>query len=236
MKQTALAVADLPEFNLSSARRALTDHVANVGRAKADLERATKPAARLREQLRVANEQLAAAEADLAAVDAQHASAMRDQARSGIEITSRNPPASANEEAALERARRTVNAIRAALTECEGEVRTASSVLRDAEAQLDPLLLAVMNDEFEEALQDHRQTYNRFIESENEIRGMLDAIATRGRALLGNEPERGRAWLQGCERMVLAHGKMPADVGDFRPASARWTATLTRLATDASAR
>ena len=237
MTPSALAaVADPSEDTLSPARRALADHLAMVARAKADLERATKPAARLREQLSAANQQLAAAEVDLAAVDAQHAAAIRDQARSGVEITSGKPPASANEEAALDRARRNVNAIRAALTECEGDVREASSALRNAEAQLDPLLLAVMLEQFDDGLQTRQRTFSEFCVAENEIRGLLDAVAARGRVLLEQGPEQGRAWLQAAEHLTLMYGKLSSDVGDFRPASAKWTATLMRLATDASAR
>jgi chromosome segregation ATPase len=189
------AVADPPEDVLSPARQVLSDALAAVAKARENLERASRPAERLREQLLVANEQLAAAEADLAAVDAQHAAAVRDQARSGVEIKSGKPPPSANEEAALEHARRTVNAIRAALTECEGDVRNASSALRNAEAQLDPLLLAVVLEEFDAALLVRERELKSFVAVEDHMRGLLDAMAARGRALLEKEPEQGRAWL-----------------------------------------
>jgi hypothetical protein len=96
-------------------------------------------------------------------------------------------------------------------------------------------VLAVICEEFDTALQARQRAYDSFSDAENHIRGLLDAISARGRALLGTAPEQGRAWLQACERMVLVYGNLPSGVGDFRPAAAQWTARLARLLTDARA-
>jgi hypothetical protein len=83
----------------SAARHALADHLANVARAQLDLERAGKPAERLRERLRAAEAELAAAEAALGAVDAQYAAEFRRAAEKGVVIELGRPPERAKAEA-----------------------------------------------------------------------------------------------------------------------------------------
>jgi hypothetical protein len=80
---------------LTPARQALADHIATLGKLAADVERAGRPVARLRQELSTALAELEAAERVLTQIDAQRASALAKAARDGAEPAA--PPPSTEE-------------------------------------------------------------------------------------------------------------------------------------------
>jgi chromosome segregation ATPase len=231
-------VGDRPATHLSPARQALAAASASIGELKAAVARASRPAERLRQQTRAANEQVAAAEAELAAIDAQHAAAIRDAAKNDTAIELATPPAREKAEAAVERARRTRDAVARAVPECEQEVQRANLALQKAEAELDPLLLGVLLAEHGTTVQRWHEARAAFVAAEAELLGLQHAIAQRGRDLEARAPGRGVAWLREWERLRGLWQKEPlreAAGGDIQAASARWSALLARLRGDPSA-
>jgi hypothetical protein len=144
---TALALVAEDEGSLSPARRALAEHLARLAPLEAALERASLPAKRLRDQLRIAVEQLVAAEAELAAIDAAHATSLKDQAKEGTAIELSKPPASGKVEKTIEDGRRLCANLRAALAECEADEKTALDALRPVQLQFDELIIQVLVEE-----------------------------------------------------------------------------------------
>jgi hypothetical protein len=97
-------------------------------------------------------------------------------------------------------------------------------------------VLAVMIEEFDLALAAWRQAHETFSATDNALRGLLDALAARGRELAAKQPEEGRSWLAERERMGVVCGKLPATpAGDFRVNAGKWSAMLARLPTDPQA-
>jgi hypothetical protein len=234
---TALAVvADPPAMPLSPARAALDQHLAAQAKLRTEIQRVEKPVTELRHRLAAAAADLGAAERDLAGAEAAHSAAIAKAAREGS--TAPLPKAPVREELLehIEEAKRNKAAVERALAECAADLNVATTALRGAEGTVGPLILGVVVEEFELVLQAWRQVHEHFSAVDNNLRGLLDAIGARGRAVCEKTPEEGRAWLAERERMSVLCGKLPsAPVGDFRINSGKWSALLARLATDPAA-
>jgi len=223
---------------LSPARRALAEHLMTVARADADFAKANRPAERLREQLQIATGQLAAAEADLAEIDAKHAEQIRDQAKTGGEIALTKPPQSAKAEAAIDIARRTCNAVRAALVECETEANAAAVVLRAAQSRSDALVMAVMLEEHGAALERHARACSDFVAAEADCFAIAAAMGAHGCRREAATPGSGISWLQAVYALRESFAKQrvaestPAEV---RARQAQWITALARMAVNATA-
>jgi chromosome segregation ATPase len=227
----------LHEVRLSPARRALADHLTVVATASVEVEKAERPVARLREQARVASQQLTAAEADLAAIDKRHSDSIRDAAQSGAEITLDKPPTAAVAEATIENARRTLNAVRGALLECEAAADTARKALRDVMAQSDQLVMAVMVEEHDAALVCLSQAYTAYETAVAEVAGIRGSIFERAQALQRRAPDEAHPWFA-CGNALQAKAAKTMLVSDanMRTVAARWAGAMVQLATDATAR
>jgi hypothetical protein len=221
----------------SPARAALAEHHASIRKLKDEVERASRPVDRLREQSRVAGEQLAAAERELAALDRAHAQGIRDQARGGTPIELEKPAVREKAQGAVDGARRVCNAVQAALAECTAELSVATAALRGAEGMVGPIMLDVLLGEHGPSVARWQSARSAFIGTEAELLGLHHAIAQRGRDLEAQAPGRGVAWLREWERLRGAWLKQAvAEIaGDIQAASARWSALLARLETDPNA-
>lgn len=230
---SALAIAPDDESArlLSPARRILAEQLAAVARVRSDLERASRPAERLREQLRVADEQLAAAEAERAAIDAQHVAAIRDQAKSdaALELLPK-APGSAKAEATTESARRTRDAVRAALAECEAEVDAARKALLARQVHTDGLLLAVIQEEHADKLDRLAVAREAYVTAEAEALAIGALFGEYGRR---QDVANRITWLQAGERAAIIFGKQPGPESTttaIRERVSSWSAALARMA------
>ncbi len=224
---------------LSPARQALAEQLTLIERAHDDLRKASRPAERLREQLRLSRAQVTEAEAELAAIDAKHAEAMRNQAIGGAEITSVRRPASAKAEAALDDARRTCNALQAALAECERDLKPWSEAFQAAHASMDALVLDVLSEEHAALCASFQADLARYEKAEADIFGLVDAMSARGRMLLPTSGERARAWLQAAYRlreMTAKLQRLESSRAITERAAARWNDFVPRLIGDATAK
>ena len=221
---------------LSPARRALADHLDAVSAAKSDFDRARRPVERLQEQLAVATTQLAAAEADLAAIDAKHAASLRNQAESDGPIRLRKPPESEKAEATLDSARRTCNAVRAALAECDASAGDAGAALRNVKASTDQFIQAVFAEEYRAAVDRLARAAAEHEAAMTEADAIREAIFQHARGLQHTAPDQAQPWFVAANQMVSAPKLPPPAQPDYRSATARWSAALARLATDPSAR
>jgi hypothetical protein len=237
MTALALVADETDPVALSPARQALSNELLRIALAQADVDRVSRPIERLREQDRIASEQLAAAESDLAELDRAHAMAIRDQAREGqggaIELP--KAPARAKAEAAVESARHTRDAVRAALVEVQADADAPSVVLAEAMASTDRLVMAVMTEEHDAALDRLARAAAEHEAALTEARAIRAAVLERARGLQKRAPDEARAWYVVGGAMTTAGEKLAVPRTDQRDATARWSAAISALATDATA-
>jgi hypothetical protein len=222
---------------ITPARQALSDQLLRIALAQADVDKVSRPIERLREQDRVASEQLAAAESDLAELDRAHATAIRDQAREGqggaIELP--KAPARAKAEAAVESARHTRDAVRAALADVQADTHGPSIALAEAVASTDRLVMAVMTEEHDAALDRLARAAAEHEAALTEARAIRAAVLDRARGLQQRAPDEARAWYVAGGAMTTAGEKLAVPRTDQRQATARWSAAISALASDATA-
>jgi hypothetical protein len=225
---------------LTPARQKLSEQIDAVAHARSELDRAGRPVERLREQLSVASQQLEAAEIALAEIDARHAAGIKEQAKEegGEVITLTKPPGSAKAEAAIENARRTCNAVRAALAECEREQNDRQADLGAATAELDALVLAVIVEEHQHALEKRRSALEAFLVADASAKSLTEIFGRIGRAPGLRVEDHKIAWLQAAR---AARQRLSAEpIGEITPddieiALRRWRDVVGRLQTDATA-
>jgi hypothetical protein len=230
---------EAPSPALSPARQALAHHLGNLAKLAAEVERKSKPVARLREQLGAAHVELQNAERVLADLDAQHSAAIAEAARVGC--CSAEPVESADAEAAVERARRNCNSVRMAMEEVNRDLVQANANLTAADAHFDRLALAILVEEHEAHLLIWAKARDAYHLAEINLIGLLAALGEHGRTLESSAPGAGLVWLRQLEKMQppwhhLDHGHVerggPREVS---AASGRWSAVLHRLKTDPGA-
>jgi chromosome segregation ATPase len=166
---------------LSPARQALADHLEHLAKLAAEVERKSKPVARLREQLSAAHVDLQNAEHVLADIDAAHSAAIAKAARE--DCCSEQPVESSDAEAAVSRARRNVNSIRMALEEVSQDQIQANANLEAAKTRFDQLALDILVEEFSTRLPQWALQRDKFHLAEIDMLGLLQALGEHGRAL-----------------------------------------------------
>jgi hypothetical protein len=224
---------------VQAARDALADYLETVvGSLRLDVDDARKAVAGVRIHLRVAHNQMIFAELELADIETNKGQAIRDGSGTGRAVDLDAISVYTLAETVFRNAERLVDSIQARLTRCLAEETRLDVVLRNAISNCDPLVRAVIAEEYELALERLANAKTEYVAAQIEAIALSRVCGEHARSLRHGDLQR-IPWFRAGERAKAALNRQPsaeASTAEVNATVARWQAALERLSSDATAR
>lgn len=222
--------------NLSPARMRLAEHLESIPALGAEVARREAPVNRLKAELSRAAAELNELETYFGA---DHARSIAEAARSDDVLALQEAMAPGKSLLALETARRKKATIEAALAECGEEFGTAAAALAQKRAEMDSLLIAVLQEEHVAALARRERARQAYVDADIIALMLTKLFSEHGAPSIGSSLNFRSDWLRAGERAAEALSaalRAEPSVAQVEEARRRWAWMLSRLPTDVTAR
>jgi hypothetical protein len=224
---------------VQTARDALADYLETVvSRLRMDVDDAGKAVGRVRNHLRIAQNHMIFAELELADIEANNGRAFRDGsgAESAVDLAAISFYTLA--EAVFQNSERLVDSIQATLNSSLAEETRLDVTLRNAISNCDPLVRAVIAEEYELALERLANARAEYVAAQIEAIALSRVCGEHARSLRHGDLQK-IPWSRAGERAKAVLNRQPsaeASTTDVNATVARWKTALERLSSDATAR
>jgi hypothetical protein len=224
---------------VQTARDALADYLETViGRLRMDVDDAGKAVAGVRNHLRIAENQMIFAELELADIEASKGQAIRDGSGTGGAADLAAISVCALAETVFQNAERLVGSIETRLTKCLAEEARVDVALRNAISNCDPLVRAVIAEEYELALERLGNAKSEYVAAQMEAIALSRVCSEHAQSLRHGDLQR-IPWFRAGERAKATLNRQPSaevSAAEVNATAARWQTALERLSSDATAR
>jgi hypothetical protein len=224
---------------VQTARDALADYLETVvGRLRTDVYDAGRAVAAVRNHLRIAQNQMIFAELELASVEETYGQVPRNGNTIGNAVDLGTLSVYVLSEAVFQNAERLVGSIQTRLTKCLAEEARVDVAFRNAISNCDPLVRAVIAEEYELALERLANARAEYVAAQIEAIALSRACSEHARSLLHSDLQR-IPWFRAGERAkATLNRQLSAEVStaEVNATVARWQTALGRLSSDATAR
>jgi hypothetical protein len=224
---------------IQTARDALADYLETVvSRLRLDVDDAAKAVAEVRNHLRVAQNQMIFAELELAYIESNYGQGVRNESDPGLAVDFTAISVYAVAETVFQNAERLVGSIQTRLTKCLAEEASVDVALRNAINNCDPLMRAVIAEEYELALERLANARNEYVAAQIDAIAISRVCSEHAQSLRRDDLQR-IPWFRAGERAKAVLNRQPsakASATDINATVARWKTALQRLSSDARAR
>jgi hypothetical protein len=224
---------------VQTARDALADYLETVvSRLRMDVDDAAKAVAIVRNHLRVAQNQMIFAELELAYIEANFGQVVRNGSDIGRAVDFTAISVYALAEIVFQNAERLVGSIQTRLTKCLAEEASVDVALRSAISNCDPLMRAVIAEEYELALERLANARAEYVAAQIDAIALSRVCSEHAQSLRHGELQR-IPWFRAGERAKAVLNRQQsaeASATEVNVTVARWKIALERLSIDARAR
>jgi|ERR1700722_19066126 hypothetical protein len=224
---------------VQNARDALADYLETVvSRLRMDVDDAATAVAGVRNQLRIAQKQMIFAEFELAEIEAYYGQVVRNASDTGRAVDFTTISVYALAETVFQNAERLVGSIQTRLTKCLDEEARVDVALRNAISNCDPLMRAVIAEEYELALERLVNARAEYVAAQIDAIALSRVCSEHARSLRHDDLQQ-IPWFRAGERAKDVLNRQPsaeASATEINATVARWKTALEHLSSDARAR
>ena len=224
---------------VQTARDALADYLESVvSRLRMDVDDASKAVAGVRNYLHIAQNQMIFAEFELADIEAKYGQVVQNGSDTGRTVDFTAISVYGLAETVFQNAERLVGSIQTRLAKCLAEEARVDVALRNAISNCDPLVRAVIGEEYELALERLANARAEYVAAQIEAIALSRVCGEHARSLRHSDLQR-IPWFRAGERAKAVLNRQPsaeASATDIDATVARWKTVLERLSSDARAR